>query len=260
MHHNDKSKEMRNLKIRSTVVHNTWLSNTKNEIQRNEALPISSHLVHLVEWIKQRNGAKIISFDYLNDEYVLCAVLSSGAVLIVDYESETVERFDITPSEICSARWAPDFHVLLLASSEMLYFVTRQFDILNVQPLKSSKSGRGIAARKQFGKAGMEQQSTTVDEYDQRRILLAWNGDANYVAVSYVDNETNSRRFCVFDHESELISHLEQVSNVEETLAYRPTGNLIAASRCDDDKREIIFTNVTDKGDRNLFLDHIKEQ
>ncbi|KAM3717585.1 Elongator complex protein [Dirofilaria immitis] len=278
--------KMRNLKIRSTVVHNTWLSNTKNEIQRNEALPISlssseieaiclsvedrifcacyagicelsSEKFHLVEWIKQRNGAKIISFDYLNDEYVLCAVLSSGAVLIVDYESETVERFDITPSEICSARWAPDFHVLLLASSEMLYFVTRQFDILNVQPLKSSKSGReelmtvgwgskktqfqGIAARKQFGKAGMEQQSTTVDEYDQRRILLAWNGDANYVAVSYVDNETNSRRFCVFDHESELISHLEQVSNVEETLAYRPTGNLIAASRCDDDKREIIF-------------------
>lgn len=60
-----------------------------------------------------------------------------------------------------------------------------------------------------------------MSEYDQRRILLAWNGDANYVVVSYVDNGTNFRQFCVFDHEGELISHLQQVSNVEETLAYR---------------------------------------
>lgn len=65
------------------------------------------------------------------------------------------------------------------------------------------------------------EQPTAVSELDQRRILLAWNGDANYVAVSYVENESNFRRFCVFDHEGELISHLQQVSNVEETLAYR---------------------------------------
>lgn len=58
-------------------------------------------------------------------------------------------------------------------------------------------------------------------DYDQRRVLLAWNGDANYIVVSYVDNEASFRRLCVFDHEGELISHLQQVSNVEETLAYR---------------------------------------
>ncbi|VDO35960.1 unnamed protein product [Onchocerca flexuosa] len=100
---------------------------------------------------------------------------------------------------------------------------------------------QGIAGRKQLRKIDIEQQPTTMSECDQRRILLAWNGDANYVVVSFVDNETNSRRFCVFDHEGELISHLQQVNNVEETLAYRPTGNLIAVSRCSGDKREIIF-------------------
>uniref|UniRef100_A0A8R1TX78 Elongator complex protein 1 n=1 Tax=Onchocerca volvulus TaxID=6282 RepID=A0A8R1TX78_ONCVO len=277
---------MRNLKIHSAIVCDTCLSSARNEVQRNEAVSdslssseieatcisvenrifcackagiceLSSNEFHLVEWTEQRNGGKIISFDHLSDEYLLCAVLSSGAVLIVDYENGTVERFDIVPVEICSARWAPDFHVLLLASSEMLYFITRQFDILNEQPLKSSRSGReelmtvgwgsketqfqGIAGRKQLRKIDSEQQPTTVSECDQRRILLAWNGDANYVVISFVDNETDSRRFCVFDHEGELISHLQQISNVEETLTYRPTGNLIAVSRCDGDKREIVF-------------------
>ncbi|VBB31726.1 unnamed protein product [Acanthocheilonema viteae] len=272
---------MRNLKIRSAVVRDTLLS---SEVQQNEAFSsllssceieavcvsvedrifcacpagiceLSSQALKLVEWTEQRNGAKIISFDHLSDEYLLCAVLSSGAVLIVDYENETVERCDIVPTEICSARWAPDFHVLLLASSEVLYFVTRQFDILNEQPLNSSKPGReelmtiGWGSREtQFQGIGGrrnrkvdDEQPTTVSEYDQRRVLLAWNGDANYVVVSYVDNETSFRRSCVFDHEGELISQLQPVSNVEETLAYRPTGNLIATSRCDGDKREIIF-------------------
>ncbi|VDK62423.1 unnamed protein product [Onchocerca ochengi] len=277
---------MRNLKIHSAIVCDTCLSSARNEVQRNEAVSdslssseieatcisvenrifcackagiceLSSNEFHLVEWTEQRNGGKIISFDHLSDEYLLCAVLSSGAVLIVDYENGTVERFDIVPVEICSARWAPDFHVLLLASSEILYFITRQFDILNEQPLKSSRSGReelmtvgwgsketqfqGIAGRKQLRKIDIEQQPTTVSECDQRRILLAWNGDANYVVISFVDNETDSRRFCVFDHEGELISHLQQINNVEETLTYRPTGNLIAVSRCDGDKREIVF-------------------
>nr|CRZ25476.1 Bm638 [Brugia malayi] len=276
---------MRNLKVRSVVVHDTLLSNAKYEGQQNKASSVSlssheieavcvsienrifcacyagvcelsSEVLKLVEWTEQRNGARIISFDHLSDEYLLCTVLSSGVVLIVDYENGTVERCDIIPTELCSARWAPDFHVLLLASSEMLYFVTRQFEVLNEQPLNSSRSGReelmtvgwgsketqfqGIGGRKQPGKVDNEQ-PTTVSEYDQHRVLLAWNGDANYVAVSYVDNLTNFRQFCVFDHEGELISRLQQVSNVEETLAYRPTGNIIATSRYDSDKREIIF-------------------
>uniref|UniRef100_A0A1I7VRA1 Elongator complex protein 1 n=1 Tax=Loa loa TaxID=7209 RepID=A0A1I7VRA1_LOALO len=276
---------MRNLKIRSAVVHDTLLSSGRNEIQQNEAFSVfpssceieavcisiedrifcaccagiyelSSEVFKLVKWTGLRNGAKIISFDHLSDEYLLCTVLSSGVVMIVDYENGTVERYEIVPTEVSSAKWAPDFHVLLLASSETLYFVTRQFEILNEQPLNSSRSGReelmtvgwgsketqfqGIAGKKQPRKID-DEQPTTVSEFDQRRILLAWNGDANYVVVSYVDNETNVRRFCVFDHEGELISYLQQVSNVEETLAYRPTGNLIATSRCDGDKREIIF-------------------
>lgn len=66
-------------------------------------------------------------------------------------------------------------------------------------------------------------------DYDQRRVLLAWHGDANYVAVSYVEAETNFRRFCVFDHEGELISRFQHSSNVEETLAYRFRGHYFLA-------------------------------
>lgn len=54
---------------------------------------VSVFLQKLVEWTEQRNGAKIVSFDHLSDEYVLCAVLSSGVVLIVDYENGTVGYF-----------------------------------------------------------------------------------------------------------------------------------------------------------------------
>ncbi|VDK82896.1 unnamed protein product [Litomosoides sigmodontis] len=276
---------MRNLKIRSAVVRDTLLSSARYEVQQNEAsstsslspceieavcvsaenrifgathegvYELSSEALKLVKWTKQRNEAKIISFDHLSDEYFLCAVLSSGVVLHVDYENGTVEQHVVVPTEVCSAKWAPDFHVLLLASSEMLHFVTRQFDIFNEQPLNSSGSGReelmtvgwgsketqfqGSAGRKNLNKD--DDQPTAVTDYDQRRVLLAWNGDANYVAVSYIDNETSFRRSCIFDREGELISHLQPVSNVEETLAYRPTGNLIATSRCDSDKREIIF-------------------
>uniref|UniRef100_A0A915Q691 Elongator complex protein 1 n=1 Tax=Setaria digitata TaxID=48799 RepID=A0A915Q691_9BILA len=271
---------MRNLQVRSVVIRDTWLSSAKHGVQ-NELLSdeieavclsvedkifcaclggvyeLSSEVPRLVEWRKERNGAKIVSFDHLSDEYLLCAVLSSGRVLVVDYENEIIEQYDVVQVEICSARWAPDYHVLLLASSRMLYFVSRQFDIMNEQPLNSRRAGReelttigwgsketqfqGVSGRKQSRNDESEQQPTVVGDCDKGRILLAWNGDANYVVVSYVESETSLRHFCVFDHEGELISYLQQANNVEETVAYKPTGNLIATSRHKGDEREIIF-------------------
>ncbi|VDN26643.1 unnamed protein product [Gongylonema pulchrum] len=84
-----------------------------------------------------------------------------------------------------------------------------------------------------------EQGVTSLCSTDQGRVLMAWHGDANHVAVSYV--EAHSRRFCVFDQDGELISCLQHTDTVEEALAYRPTGNLIATSAVRDGFRHIVL-------------------
>ncbi|VDN07535.1 unnamed protein product [Thelazia callipaeda] len=276
---------MRNLKVRSAVVINTELSKSYGKNEKDtlcSPLPssndveavcisienkifcackagvydLSSTMPLFLEWSQQRNGAELVSFDHLSDEYVLCAVFSSGVILILDLGNGNVEEFESVSTKVCSASWAPDYHVLLLASSDTLYFITRQFDIFSEQPLNSSKVGReelmtlgwgskatqfqGTGSRKLPKKDDCEQ-PTVVSKYDSHKVLLVWNGDASYVVVSYVEYETNFRHFCVFDHEGELISRLQYASNVEEALAFKPTGNLIAISRLKNNAREIIF-------------------
>lgn len=103
-------------------------------------------------------------------------------------------------------------------------------------------------------------------EHDIGNTLISWSGDATYFAVSYV-NSLKIRKVSIWNDEMDLISCLEPLSGIEQSLAYRyfffssaisvillhffselflappfrPSGNLIAVSRVKGIVREIFF-------------------
>ena len=55
-------------------------------------------------------------------------------------------------------------------------------------------------------------------------------------AVSYIDEEVNARRFKVYNREGVLQYTSELVDGLEGNLSWRPSGNVIAATRKLPDK------------------------
>ncbi|VDN22254.1 unnamed protein product [Gongylonema pulchrum] len=105
---------MRNLKISSAVVLETWLG--ASERQEQQSLPkineieamcvdsekrifcaciagvyeVSASSPELIDWTQQRGDAALVAFDYLSDDYRLCAVFSSGIVTFIDPANKIV--------------------------------------------------------------------------------------------------------------------------------------------------------------------------
>lgn len=70
---------------------------------------------------------------------------------------------------------------------------------------------------------------------------ITWKGDGSMFAVSYIDEKANARRFKVFNREGILQYTSELVDSLEGTLAWKPSGNLIASSRKLPNKHTICF-------------------
>lgn len=73
-----------------------------------------------------------------------------------------------------------------------------------------------------------------VNESDDGRPRISWRGDGSLFAVSFVHATINVRLFKVFNFEGILQYTSEPIDGLEECLAWKPSGDLIASTcqRC----------------------------
>lgn len=69
------------------------------------------------------------------------------------------------------------------------------------------------------------------NELDDGRPRITWRGDGALFAVSFLHILTKIRQFKVFDREGTLCYTSEPTNGLEECLAWRPLGNLIATTQ-----------------------------
>lgn len=159
--------------------------------------------------------------------------------------------------------------MLIIATEEKLFSITRDFDIENEVELYFQDPGReqlmtiGWGAREtQFqGSAGRQKrekldQNTVpgpVSSFDDCRVLVSWRGDAQYFTVSTVEKRPNpwhredstkpamleGRHLRVWNRDLELMSQCEALAGMEKSLTMRPIGNLMAVTRVLNDKRDV---------------------
>lgn len=70
---------------------------------------------------------------------------------------------------------------------------------------------------------------------------ISWRGDSALFAVSFLSKETNVRLFKVFSREGVLQYTSELAAGLEENLAWKPSGNLIATTQRFPNKHVVSF-------------------
>jgi elongator complex protein 1 len=65
-----------------------------------------------------------------------------------------------------------------------------------------------------------------LSEWDDRRTRVCWKGDGQHFAISYLESQSDDvfRKIRVFTRDGTLFSTSEDVSGLEQPLAWRPSG------------------------------------
>lgn len=192
---------------------------------------------------------EIISLKVFSDTDNAIVVISNGDVFNaqgLDRSVELVGSFDQT---ILAAEWSPDEEILAIATSKSLIYLSRGFDpivetCINIKDLSFSKHvsvGWGKSETQFQGKGAKAMRDPTmpikvdsgiITNNDDRSVSLSWRGDGEYVAMMSVDDIPDSvskRTIRVYSRSGNLTNVSEPVDTMEGTIAWRPSGNVIAS-------------------------------
>uniref|UniRef100_A0A0N5AFL1 Elongator complex protein 1 n=1 Tax=Syphacia muris TaxID=451379 RepID=A0A0N5AFL1_9BILA len=210
----------------------------------------------ILEWPGRFQDKNIISFEFISDEFRLCAIFDCGAALLVDFNSQEAETFNLNINNILGASWAPDFHSLVVNTENSIAFFTREFELINQDELFPTKSGKeelvtlgwgseetqfqGSAGRRKLQEKRIEKETTVLD-YDEKRTEYCWSGDAKFFILSCVNMDSNVRKFYVWNDEGELISRLDTLECAGSPVAFKADGSLIAINRVLNGNHEVVL-------------------
>ena len=93
------------------------------------------------------------------------------------------------------------------------------------------------AAKATYSVPSSEALSTT----DDLQPRLSWRGDGNYFVSSVVDPIRNMRVIRTYNRDGALLNTSEFVAQLEHPLAWRPSGNLIAATQMLPHRHDVVF-------------------
>ena len=132
--------------------------------------------------------------------------------------------------------------------------MTKEFDILVEQPISLENQVEAAFVNVGWGsyetqfkgsegkKAVKEKGEEKLLDWDDRKGRICWRNDGEYYVISFVDGETNCRKFQVFNREGQLHSSIEKnVTVLDAPICWKYSKSLIASSIYRLNKHEIIF-------------------
>lgn len=206
---------------------------------------------------------------YLSDTSSTVIFFANGEYKLFSDEIEGVEG--AIEGSISDAKWSPDEELVVIAAkdSNSLMVLTRDIDlltetVLSQDDLKLSKHvsvGWGKRETQFEGRGAKAMRDPTMPvkvdsgkslESDSGQMHLTWRGDGQYFCVSSLDNilseqgEVNGTRRTIrmYNREGVLDGVSEPVDGLDEYVAWRPSGELIATVRKNfdqDGEHEVVF-------------------
>lgn len=205
----------------------------------------------------EKDDEKIIVRDvkYFPDTHSAVIVLSNGDIVNAtgpDHMAGQEPAIEIVGSlddKIEDAKWSPDEEILAIVTAKTFVLLSRVFDPLSesaidIEDLKISRHvsvGWGKAETQFQGKGAKAMRDPTVPikvdqghvcPDDDMSLTLSWRGDGEYISLTSVDKSSEDltrRTIRVYSRAGALSSVSEPVDSMENQVAWRPSGNVIAA-------------------------------
>ena len=206
------------------------------------------------------DGARCIGLASLPDLQSVLIGFSTGQLVQVGAGTlGMVEEVGCVECGLECLVMSPDLEIITLVTSELVAItMTRDYVPVMETKLLQEKFGDGEFVNvgwgkkeTQFhGKAGKDSRVVTaeagkVEDGDDGAVRLSWRGDGQMFCVSYVVPESEGaearRKIRVLDRSGNLYSASEECSGLEWSLAWRPSGSLIASTVTKHGKHTVAF-------------------
>ncbi|XP_046966489.1 putative elongator complex protein 1 [Vanessa cardui] len=211
-----------------------------------------------VRWT--RDLSEISSPDNRPINITLLSLLNSVSIGLANGELFTISNFEancelvgVCDNGLVAMEWSPDQELLVLVTNDLnVILMSCTFDAINESNLLSEEFGENQFITVGWGKKetqfhGSEGKqaakiktevisgNTEIDD----KIIISWRGDGSLFAVGFTMD--GIRRFKVFDREGNLQFTSEKQPGLEANLSWRPSGNLIATTQQQGEKKKISF-------------------
>ncbi|XP_034996299.1 elongator complex protein 1 isoform X1 [Zootoca vivipara] len=198
----------------------------------------------------------IVGIEDLPDQEFVCVATATGDVILCNLNTNQLECVGSVDSGLTVMSWSPDQELVLLATGQQtLILMTRDFEPITESQIHQDDFGEGKFITVGWGKKetqfhgseGKKAARTKPVEvlpalpWDDRRPRITWRGDGQYFAVSAVCPETGARKVRVWSRELVLQTTSEPVPGLEQALAWKPSGSLIASTQDKANKHDVVF-------------------
>ncbi|XP_062827791.1 elongator complex protein 1 isoform X2 [Anolis carolinensis] len=197
----------------------------------------------------------IVGIEDLPDQESACVAIATGDVILCNLNTSQMECVGSVDSGLSVMSWSPDQELVVLATGQQtLILMTRDFEPIAEREIHQNDFGEGKFITVGWGKKetqfhGSEgkQAARTKPEvlpalsWDDHKPRITWRGDGQYFAVSAVCPETGARKIRVWSRELILHTTSEPVPGLEQALAWKPSGSLIASTQDKANKHDVVF-------------------
>nr|XP_008123489.2 PREDICTED: elongator complex protein 1 [Anolis carolinensis] len=198
----------------------------------------------------------IVGIEDLPDQESACVAIATGDVILCNLNTSQMECVGSVDSGLSVMSWSPDQELVVLATGQQtLILMTRDFEPIAEREIHQNDFGEGKFITVGWGKKetqfhgseGKQAARTKPVEvlpalsWDDHKPRITWRGDGQYFAVSAVCPETGARKIRVWSRELILHTTSEPVPGLEQALAWKPSGSLIASTQDKANKHDVVF-------------------
>ncbi|XP_053152416.1 elongator complex protein 1 isoform X2 [Hemicordylus capensis] len=207
-------------------------------------------------FLPEDGSGHIVGIEDLPDQESACVATATGDVILCNLNTNQLECVGSVEGGLTVMSWSPDQELVLLATGQQtLILMTRDFEPITESHIHQDDFGEGKFITVGWGKketqfhgsAGKQAAHTKPMEmppaspWDDHRPRITWRGDGQYFAVSAVCPGTGARKIRVWSRELVLQTTSEPVPGLEQALAWKPSGSLIASTQDKANKHDVVF-------------------
>ncbi|XP_047349459.1 putative elongator complex protein 1 isoform X1 [Vespa velutina] len=219
--------------------------------------------------INNEANNKIIGLEYTNVTHQIYCAYENGDLMTINIDSELdCEMVTQINGGLSCIKLSPDHEILtLITPNDTVITMICSFDIISKVNLQESNFGvkqfitvgwgkKETQFHGSIGKAAAMIKSAEINKNDTDDGLprITWRGDGSLFAVSFIEKNNDIRQFKIFNREGILQYTSELSNNMEESLSWKPSGNLIATTQKLINKHVVSFFEKNGLKHREFLL------
>nr|XP_046179437.1 elongator complex protein 1-like isoform X1 [Oncorhynchus gorbuscha] len=227
----------------------TELDTRAGQVVNEVSLTVESYL-------PEDGGGTVVGIQDLPDQESVCVATATGDVILYNLNTNQLECVGSVDSGLSAMSWSPDQELVTLTTGQdTIIMMTKNFEPITEVGIHQDDFGAGKfitvgwgKKETQFhgseGKHAAQRKTIAVQpamSWDDRRPRVTWRGDGQLFAVSSVCHLTGARKVRVWNRECVLQSTSETVNGLEQSLCWKPSGSLIAATQRHPNKHSVVF-------------------